>query len=110
MKSIKINYDGIDYTLEYTRKSVEEMENAGFVLSEVSKRPATNFPVLFEGAFLAHHRYATRTQGLMDKMYDSLPNKQELMKKLIQMYGETVESLFDEPEPSEKNASWEANF
>lgn len=110
MKSIKINYDGIDYTLEYTRKAVEEMEDAGFVLREVTKRPATNFPVLFEGAFLAHHRYAIRTQGLMEKIYKSLPDKQELMKKLIQMYGDTVDSLFDDPEPSEKNASWEANF
>lgn len=109
-KTIRINYDGIDYTLEYTRKTVSEMENAGFILAETREKPVTNIPLLFEGAFLAHHRHITKTMGLAEKIYNSLTNRDELIKKLMDMYRDSVETLFDEPEPSEKNASWEANF
>lgn len=109
-KTIKMKYDGIEYTLEFTRSTVKRMEDAGFVLSEVRERPVTNLPLLFQGSFLAHHTYALRQKGLVDKIFENIPDKQALMFKLIEMYGDSVDSLFDEPEPSEKNAQWEADF
>lgn len=109
-KTIKISYDGIEYTLEYTRKTVQRMEDAGFVLNDVRTKPVTNLPLLFEGAFLAHHTYALKQKGLVDKIFDTLEDKHNLMLKLIEMYGDSVDTLFDEPEPSEKNAQWEADF
>ena len=109
-KTIKMTYDGIEYTLEFTRNTVKRMEDAGFVLSEVRSKPVTNLPILFEGSFLAHHTYALRQKGLVDKIFENIPDKQALMIKLIEMYGDSVDSLFDEPEPSEKNAQWEADF
>ena len=48
---------GKTYTLEYTRKSVEQMEKQGFIAEDVQKKPMTMLPALFAGAFLAHHRY-----------------------------------------------------
>ena len=46
----------------------------------------------------------------IDEIYDNLPDKEGLMQKLMEMYTDQVESLFDEPEKSEKNAVWGANF
>src|SRR5690606_28556070 len=107
-KQIRITYDGVDYTLEFTRKSIEIMERNGFVISEVFEKPMTTLPALFAGAFLAHHRFVKR--DVIDKIYDSLPNKQDLISKLAEMYNEPIEALFEEPKESEGNVSWEASW
>ena len=93
-KQIRITYDGVDYTLEFTRKSIEIMERNGFVISEVFEKPMTLLPTLFAGAFLAHHRFVKR--DVIDKIYDSLPNKQDLISKLAEMYNEPIAALLDE--------------
>lgn len=107
-KQMKLTHEGKEYTLEFTRKTVEQMEKAGFEIGEVSTKPVSTLPKLFEGAFLAHERWA-RTD-IINKIYESIPNKEDFMTKLVEMYAEPVEALFDEPEESEKNAQWEANF
>ncbi len=107
-KQIRFTYDGVDYTLEFTRKSVESMENTGFVISEVFEKPMTLLPRLFAGAFLAHHRFVKR--DVIDKIYDSLPNKQDLISKLAEMYNEPIAALLDEPEDEEGNVKWEASW
>lgn len=107
-KSIKIKYQDAEYTLEYTRRTISQMEENGFNLQEVGEKPATMIPKLFEGAFLAHHRMAKN--DIVWEIYDSLKDKEGLMNKLSEMYVEPLESLFDEPKDDEKNATWEANF
>lgn len=107
-KQIRFTYDDVDYTLEFTRKSVERMENTGFVISEVFEKPMTLLPALFAGAFLAHHRYVKR--DVIDKIYDSLPDKQDLIGKLAEMYNEPIAALLDEPEVEEGNVEWEASW
>ena len=107
-KKIKLSYEGTEYTLEYTRKSIERMEDSGFILNDIRNKPMSTFPTLFAGAFLAHHKW-TKAE-IIDAIFNELPNKETFMEKLIDMYSEPVEALFDEPEPSEKNAQWEANF
>ena len=107
-KQIRFTYDGVDYTLEFTRKSVERMENAGFVITEVFEKPMTLLPTLFAGAFLAHHRSTKRE--VIDKIYETMPNKQELITKLAEMYNEPIAALLDEPEDEEGNVKWEASW
>ena len=107
-KRIRFTYDGVDYTLEFTRKSVERMENAGFVITEVFEKPMTLLPTLFAGAFLAHHRSTKRE--VIDKIYETMPNKQELITKLAEMYNEPIAALLDEPEDEEGNVKWEASW
>ena len=34
-KQLNFQYNGINYTLEYTRKSVEQMEREGFVAEDI---------------------------------------------------------------------------
>lgn len=107
-KTISLSYEGADYTLEFTRKSIEEMERRGFTTSDISKKPVTTLPALFAGAFLAHHRYLKREK--IDAIFKNTKNKDELFDKLGVMYSETLDSLMDEPEESEGNASWGANW
>ena len=107
-KQIRFTYDGVDYTLEFTRKSVETMERNGFVITEVFEKPMTLLPTLFAGAFLAHHRFVKR--DVIDKIYESLPNKQDLIAKLAEMYNEPIAALLDEPEDEEGNVKWEATW
>jgi hypothetical protein len=66
-KQIRFEYDGKEYTLEFTRKSIETMERQGFVASDMVDKPMTTLPALFAGAFLAHHRYIKKE--LVDEIY-----------------------------------------
>ena len=38
---------GMTYTLEYTRKTVTQMERQGFIAEDVTKKPLTMLPALF---------------------------------------------------------------
>ena len=55
-KTIQFTYNDVDYTLEYTRKTLEKMEADGIVLADMNKKPVTILPKLFEYAFYAHHK------------------------------------------------------
>lgn len=103
-KTIDIEYKGVKYTLEYTRRSVEVMERKGFKLSEIDDKPVTTFPVLFAGAFLAHHRHVK--PEIVDEIFARLKSKDELVGKLAEMYNEPILSMMDEPDESEGNLDW----
>lgn len=107
-KQLKVTYQGNEYCLEYTRKSVEQMEKNGFVASEIKDKPITTLPALFAGAFIAHHRFVR--PDVIEAIYKTMPNKQDLIGKLAEMYNEPIMALLDEPEESEGNADWTANW
>lgn len=105
-KQLTFNFNGKDYTLEYTRTSVRQMENEGFVASDIDTKPMTVLPALFAGAFLAHHRFEKK--AVIDEIYSKLSNKQLLIERLAEMYNEPISSLLDEPE--EGNLEWTPNW
>ena len=107
-KQITITYNGKEYTLEFTRRSIETMERQGFVASDISKRPMSVLPNLFAGAFIANHKQV-RT-SLIDEIFQSLKNKDQLIEKLGEMYNEPLEALLDDPDEDEGNAQWGANW
>lgn len=107
-KVLTLNYQGKDYTLEYTRKTVTEMERSGFVASDIEKKPMTILPELFRGAFLAHHRFVKKE--IIDEILGKITNKDEFIGKLAEMYNEPLLALVEEPEESEGNATWTANW
>ena len=107
-KQLRFTYQDKEYVLEYTRKSVAEMERKGFVASDIDSKPVTVLPALFAGAFLANHRYVK--QEVIDEIYSKLTNKQELISKLAEMYNEPIQALVDEPEESAGNVDWTANW
>ena len=107
-KQLRFTYQGTEYVLEYTRRSVEMMEKKGFVASEIETKPVTVLPALFAGAFLANHRYVK--QEVIDEIYSKMTNKQELIGKLAEMYNEPIMALVDEPQESEGNLDWTASW
>lgn len=108
-KQINFEYQGEHYTLEFSRRTVQEMERSGFNINKVIDAPLTGVEMLFNGAFLMHHRRIK--QEKINEIYRVLTNKQELVEKLIVLYNEPLSSLMDEPEGNEGNAqSWTANW
>ncbi len=107
-KQINFEYNGTDYTLEFTRKSIETMERQGFVISEIGDKPMLTLPALFAGAFLANHRFVKRKE--IDEIYSKITNREELLGKLAEMYNEPLETLMQEPEDDEGNVKWGASW
>ena len=105
-KQLTFSYAGKDYTLEYTRNSVRQMEHEGFVASDIETKPMTILPALFAGAFLAHHRFEKK--AVIDEIYSKLKDKHSLIERLAEMYNEPISSLLDEPD--EGNLEWTPNW
>lgn len=106
-KIINFTYKDVDYTLEYTRKTLEKMEADGIVLAELERKPVTILPKLFEYAFFANHKRTSKE--LIAEIFELFTNKNEMYNKLSEMAMDTLNSLFEETK--EKNAiSWTATF
>lgn len=88
---ITFSYDGKDYCLEYTRKTVRQMEEQGFVASRIDAAPMTVLPDLFAGAFKANHKFTDR--AVIDAIYDKMLDKKSLIDTLAQMYSEPILAL-----------------
>lgn len=106
-KQINFDFEGNHYTLEYTRRTIREMESRGFVARDIQDKPMTVLPQLFAGAFLVHHRNIK--QEVVDRIFNHMTNKSELIEALGAMYSEPLETLFDEP-TDEGKVSWEASW
>ena len=102
MSKINLTYDKKEYILEYNRQSVKTMESQGFVLDELTAKPMTMIPLLFQGAFIKNHRGIKR--NLMDEIFEEIGDKTALMEALMEMYAETLTSLTDGN--GEGNATW----
>lgn len=105
-KQIKFTYDGKDYCLEFTKRTVEQMEKSGFRASDISDKPMSTLPALFAGAFLANHRGVKRET--IDNIFSKMNNKQTLIETLAQMFNEPIMGLIEDPEESEGNVNWTA--
>ena len=103
-KQLNFEYKGIQYTLEYTRRTVEQMEREGFVAEDIQTKPMTMLPTLFAGAFKAHHRYV-KTE-VINEIFSKMTNKGDLIGKLAEMYNEPLMALIDEPAESSENLTW----
>ena len=109
-KILSFEFENKEYTLEYTRESVKQMEREGFKSDDIVNKPMLTLPKLFAGAFKAHHKFDVKQKDI-DKMFELFKNKQALIEKLAEMYAEPFETLMDDDNIDEGNAiAWEANF
>lgn len=104
MSKINLTHKDKEYTLEYSRQSVRTMEQQGFVLDELTSKPMTMIPMLFQGAFIKNHKGVKR--NLIDEIYKGIGNRSELMEALMEMYAETLSSLMDDDTEDGGNVSW----
>ncbi len=106
-KQLTFTFKGKEYTLEYTRRTVRQMEDSGFIASEVGDKPMQILR-LFSGAFLAHHRSVKA--DVIEEIYKAMPHKEDLITALIDMYNEPIEALMDEPDEESGNVEWTASW
>lgn len=107
-KTLTIKYNDSEYTLEFTRKSIEILEKRGFKITDIQEKPVSTLPMLFAGAFIAHHKFAK--PEVIEEIFSKLKNKEELLGKLAEMYNEPILAMMDEPEESEGNLDWETSW
>lgn len=107
-KQLIFNFEDKEYTLEFNRRTVAQMEKNGFIASEITDKPMSTLPALFAGAFLANHRFVK--QDVIDKIYSKLTKKEDLIGKLAEMYNEPIMALVEEPEEDKGNVNWTATW
>lgn len=95
--------DGNEYHLEFDRDSITFLEKQGFALNKYSEQPMTQMPLLFRGAFYKNHKF-TKTAEI-DKIFDQIKDKDKLMTALVEMAGESYETLVKGN--NEGNVEWE---
>lgn len=104
MSSIKFEYNGSPFILEYDRASAMQAERIlGISLNSIqSGKLSVNYD-LFAGAFLKHHpNIKTAT---IDAIFNALSDKADLFHELQTMYVESLTSIMDEPD-SKNVISW----
>lgn len=103
-KAIRFTYEDEQYTLQFTKRTIREMENQGFRIREVADKPMTLWPMLFKGAFLANHRKTK--DSVIEDIYKAMPNKQALIDAMMELYEEPYTALMDDPGESDPNVNW----
>ncbi len=103
-KQILFTHNGTDYTLEFTRASIQKLEARGFDISEVKKKPMTYLPLIFAGAFVAHHPFVKKE--VVDDIFNQMKDKETLFDKLATMYNDPMEAMME----SEGNLEWKATW
>ena len=109
--TITVTYKDTDYVLEYSRTTAKQIEDNGFILDQLTDKPATMIPLLVYGAFAKNNRGIKRS--LVDEIYANLVNKvgkegeEGFINVLAEMYSETVSTLVgDEPADEGNVATW----
>ncbi len=109
-KTLNFTRKGKEYTLEYTRETIKQMEREGFVAEDMVRKPMLTLPILFAGAFKAHHKFDTKQKDI-EEMFKCFTHKEALLEKLAEMYHAPFEELMDDENIDAGNAiAWEANF
>lgn len=108
IKPIKFKYDGKDYTLRFTKRSIIALEDEGITLENLSEPSIKVIWAVFDAAFRADHPDIDR--DTIDEIYDHIENKSELFSALLEMIAEQANALFDDPKKGdEKNIVWATN-
>ena len=98
--AISFQHKGTDYTLEFTRDSIKQMERTGFSLDLATSQPLTSLETLFKYAFSAHHPRISQT--IIKEIWDDMGDKNGLFEALIELYSEPLDAMFKEPDEGKK--------
>lgn len=107
-KTITFEFGGMDYELEFTIRTVKEMEKGGFSLERSTDMPVSAIESLFAGSFLAHHR--REKAETIKAIWNAMPDKDRLVEKLVVMYNDPINSMMDDPEDETKKVKWVSDF
>ena len=107
-KLVSFEHEGKEYTLCFSRRTVEKLEKLGFEGGALDNKMMTMLPMFFWGAFLAKQPFMKKENT--DKILPLFKNKEALYEKLSELYNEPMAALIDDPEDEGNAIAWEANF
>ncbi len=105
---ITVTYKEKEYDLEFSRATAQAIEDQGFVLDDLGRKPAKMIPLLVYGAFMKNNRGIKRS--LVDEIYANIQSKvgeeeESFVAVLAEMYAETVSTLMGDNNADEGNAA-----
>ena len=106
---ITVTYKSQEYLLEFSRNTAKQIEDQGFILEQLTNKPANMIPLLVYGAFLKHNRGIKR--ALVEEIWENLVGKvgedgeDGIINTLAEMYAETVSTLIGDNVVDEGNAA-----
>ncbi len=113
-KKIKFEYDGVNYTLRFTPRSLKKMEREGFKFGKMDEMLITSPEELFCGAFYAEHPHVPRDKKL--KIYKALSREMDNAPdgyddegdadQLTKVLGEMLAGAIDEITNRGGNVKW----
>ncbi len=103
-QQVQLEYQGKEYTLEYTRETLALIEKAGFLHGQIIEQPATMLPLAFQGAFLKNHKHTAKST--INDIFNSLDNKEELIPVLVEMIAEAINTLTKSEPNKSGNVQW----
>lgn len=107
MASIVIKGDNNErYELEYNLSAIAKMEEKGFDIMNMEKKPISTLIGLISGAFIMHH--PTMTDEEIKDVVARIGNNEKLITELTTMYMSALEFLGNgKDKDSSKNLAWE---
>lgn len=99
LEYIDFEYNGSTYIMEFSRRTLEVLENQmGVNVAETIRGNVkiTDLPKIFKCSLLMHH--ARMNPGVSDMLYEMMPNKGELLPALVELMAVAANSVFEEPE------------
>lgn len=106
MSYIQLKIDKHEYKLGFSKRTVRQLERNGFKIDDVGDKPTTYFPVLFYGAFLKYQPRMKEEDAMA--LLGKIKDMSGLSRKLIELYQEPAEAMFNEPAEDDPNAgTWE---
>lgn len=102
---IKFNYEGVDYTLEFTADSLKKMQAKGFNFVDSEAQALTVPEDLFSGAFIANHNNVPEKRR--QEIYHDLAEDNEDGEALLEILAEMVAEAMDEITYHSGNTKWE---
>lgn len=97
MTAYSFEYNGSDYTMEFTRETVKASEGMfGIDIQNVGTPSLSNMENLFHASLLKHH--PNIKPSTVGTLYELQADKVDMFRDLVAMYMETVGTLIADGE------------
>lgn len=101
-RTITFEYDDNKYVLEFNRATTQKGLRSGITAETLQSNPLDILPRLFKLSFKKNHPRVT--DNVIDKIYDSLKQRDELTKALLEMYYDPIAEIFEDSD--EAKVEW----
>lgn len=102
VEPLRFEFEGKEYTLEFSRKSVAEAERNGFSMEDLTDHMMVRVPELFFYAFKMHHPFIkkTDTDKILFEGFGGLTSDE--LKRLGDLYAEPYNALINKLDGEEE--------